>query len=162
MDATRNPLLRLLLVAVALATVVVLAATTVLTAVSSARADDEPALGSARYQAPVGVGWGTPHPRHFSNGGDPAGDVSHVRWRHWGAPTARGRGLTWAFRPQGGYYARPVRIQLRAEALGTCADGTFAYTRLEARVAPRPGAAPSGRWFSWAGPGGSICGRGAL
>ena len=50
-----------------------------------------------------------------------------------------GRGVTWLLRPEGGYYARPGRIVLRAEGLGVCPDGTAAYTRLEFRVAHRPG-----------------------
>ena len=50
------------------------------------------------------------------NGGDPSGEVAKLEWSHWGDATATGRGVTWLLRPEGGYYARPGRIVLRAEA----------------------------------------------
>jgi hypothetical protein len=123
----------------------------------AATAADQAALGSPAYLAPVAHGWGKAHPRHVFNGGDPSGDVSRIRWRHWGEPVAVGHGLVPLLRPEGGYYARRGRIVLRAEGLGTCPDGTTAYTRLEFRAAHRPGG-PIGRyWHPWAGTG-DICG----
>ena len=91
----------------------VLAAT--LVPVAEATGADEPALGSPAHLAPHGRGWGKAHPRHVFNGGDPSGEVAKLEWKHWGAATATGRGVTWLLRPEGGYYARPGRIVLRAE-----------------------------------------------
>jgi hypothetical protein len=116
----------------------------------------EPVLGSPSHLAPAGQGWGRAHPRFVFNGGDPSGEVAKLEWRHWGEAAAKGHGVTWLLRPEGGYYARPGRIALRAEGLGTCPDGTTAYTRLEFRVARHPGAAVAGQWQPWAGTG-DIC-----
>jgi hypothetical protein len=123
---------------------------------SAAVADSTPVLGSPHHLAPVGKGWGKVAPRHIFNGGDPSGEVSKLTWKHWGAPRARGHGVTWLLRPDGGYYARPGRIVLRAEALGRCPDGTAAYTRLEFRAAHRPGGPVGKHWHLWAGDG-DIC-----
>jgi hypothetical protein len=117
---------------------------------------EEPTLGSPAHLAPTATGWGRAHPGHVFNGGDPSGEVARLTWRHWGATTATGRGVTWLLRPEGGYFARPGRIVLRAEALGTCPDGTAAYTRLEFRVASRPGGPVGARWRPWGGDG-DIC-----
>jgi len=121
-----------------------------------ASATPEPGLGSPGHLAPEAKGFGKAHPRHLFNGGDPSGAVAKLEWRHWGATTAKGRGVTWLLRPEGGYYARPGKIVLRAEALGTCPDGTAAYTRLEFRVAHHPGGAVGRHWRLWAGDG-DIC-----
>lgn len=124
--------------------------------VDAADAAEEPALGSPAHLAPAARGWGRPHPGHVFNGGDPSGEVARLAWRHWGAATATGRGVTWLLRPEGGYYARPGRIVLRAEGLGTCPDGTAAYTRLEFRIAHHPGGPVGQRWRPWGGDG-DIC-----
>ncbi|QIG44857.1 hypothetical protein G5V58_20585 [Nocardioides anomalus] len=124
-----------------------------------ARAADPPTLGSAQHLAPIGAGWGEVEPARISNGGDPAGEVDRLRWERWGHGKARGYGVTWLLRPEGGYYARPGRIVLRASRLGTCPDGTVAYTRLDVRVAPRPGEPAARRWHRW-GSGGDLCARG--
>jgi hypothetical protein len=136
----------------------VLLLTAVLVVLPSALASaaSGPVLGSPNHLAPAAKGYGKAHPRHIFNGGDPSGEVAKLAWRHWGAPTATGRGVTWLLRPEGGYYARPGRIVLRAEALGTCADGTAAYTRLEYRTAHRPGGRVGKHWHPWAGDG-DIC-----
>jgi hypothetical protein len=123
----------------------------------TAAASDEPVLGSPSHLAPAGKGWGRAHPGHVFNGGDPSGEVARLEWRDWGAPRAKGHGLTWLLRPEGGYYARPGRIVLRAEQLGRCPDGTVAYTRLEYRSAHRPGGPIGRHWRLWAGTG-DICG----
>jgi hypothetical protein len=141
--ALSTPLLAALLLAVTLTPV-------------TATATDEPVLGSPTLFAPTGKGWGKAHPHHVFNGGDPSGEVAKLEWRHWGAPTATGRGVVWLLRPEGGYYARPGRIVLRAEQLGICPDGTTAYTRLEFRAAHRPGGPIGRRWHPWAGTG-DIC-----
>ena len=73
--------------------------------VDTAEAVSEPVLGSPSHLAPTAKGWGRAHPRHVFNGGDPSGEVAHLSWRHWGAPTATGRGVTWLLRPEGGYYS---------------------------------------------------------
>jgi hypothetical protein len=98
-----------------------------------------------------GIGWGTAHPRLIFNGGDPSGKAWHLRWRNWGAPSASARGLTWIFRPKGGYYRKPGAIELRASRIGRCTPhGPRAYTRLRARVAVRPGGHLT-HWFAWGG-----------
>jgi hypothetical protein len=116
----------------------------------------EPALGSPAHLAPTAKGYGRAHPHYLFNGGDPSGVVAKLGWRHWGEPTATGHGVTWLLRPEGGYYARPGRIVLRAQRLGTCPDGTAAYTHLEFRVAHRPGGRVGDHWRPWAGDG-DIC-----
>ena len=113
----------------------------------------EPVLGSPSHLAPAATGYGKSAPRHIFNGGDPSGEVAKLEWSHWGAATAKGRGVTWLLRPEGGYYARPGRIVLRAEALGTCPDGTAAYTRMVFRVAHHPGGPVGHRWHPWSGDG---------
>jgi hypothetical protein len=135
-----------------------LALTAVLVLLPSALASAtaEPVLGSPNHLAPAAKGYGKAHPRHIFNGGDPSGEVAKLVWRHWGAATAKGRGVTWLLRPEGGFYARPGRIVLRAEALGTCPDGTAAYTRMDYRVAHRPGGPVGKHWHPWAGDG-DIC-----
>jgi hypothetical protein len=121
-----------------------------------ASATPEPVLGSPGHFAPGAKGYGKAHPHHIFNGGDPSGEVAKLEWRHWGAATAKGHGFTWLLRPEGGYYARPGKIVLRAEALGTCPDGTTAYTRLEFRVADHPGDPVGDHWRLWSGTG-DIC-----
>ena len=145
---------RILALATPLLIAALLAAT--LAPVTTAAAADEPALGSPAHLAPTAKGFGKVSPRHLFNGGDPSGEVAKLTWSHWGEPTATGRGVTWLLRPEGGYYARPGRIELRAEQLGTCPDGTTAYTRLEFRVAHRPGGPIGRHWRAWAGDG-DIC-----
>ena len=98
-----------------------------------------------------GTGWGTPHPRAISNWGVPSGRAWKIRWSTWGGQAALGRGLTWLYRPEGGYYVKPGAIELRAYRIGKCSPtGPRAYLHLRARVAKRPGG-PLGRWFTWAG-----------
>jgi hypothetical protein len=105
-------------------------------------------IGSARF-APGGVGWGTSKPHRLYNGGVPNGDAFKLHWRSWGGRVARGHGLNYGYRPHGGYWNKPVRIQLRAHHLGHCkAGGPRAYRRLSARVQKRPGG-HFGRWFLW-------------
>jgi hypothetical protein len=145
---------RILALVVPLLVAAFLAAT--LVPVADASGADEPVLGSPGHLAPEAKGWGKAHPKHVFNGGDPSGEVAKLEWRHWGEATATGRGVTWLLRPEGGYYGRPGRIVLRAEALGACADGTAAYTRLEFRVAHRPGGPVGRHWRLWAGDG-DIC-----
>jgi hypothetical protein len=132
-----------------------LAIATTLSPVTSAAAS-EPVLGSPAHLAPAAKGWGKVAPRRVFNGGDPSGEAAQLEWRHWGGPAATGRGVTWLLRPEGGYYARPGRIVLRAETLGSCPDGTAGYTRLEFRAADRPGGPVGKRWHPWAGTG-DIC-----
>ena len=133
-----------------------LASVLVLLPAAVASATPEPGLGSPGHLAPTAKGYGKAHPGYVFNGGDPSGEVAQLEWRHWGATVARGRGVTWLLRPEGGYYARPGRILLRAEGLGPCPDGTPAYTRLEFRVAHRPGGPLGDSWRPWAGDG-DIC-----
>jgi hypothetical protein len=109
-----------------------------------------PVLGSKQF-APHGAGFGHAHPAHIFNGGDPSGDIVHVSWKHWGADRSTGRGKTYIFKPGGGYYNRPVRIQLRAQALGQCpGNARPAYTKLYFREPSKPGG-KLGRWHAWSG-----------
>jgi hypothetical protein len=116
---------------------------------SSDRADV--VLGAKNLFSPDGRGWGTAHPRLIDNGGDPNGRAWNLRWVGWGSAFALGRGMTWIFRPSGGYFTKPGLIELRAYRVGHCSSNTArAYTRLRARESLRP-RGPFGRWFTWAG-----------
>jgi hypothetical protein len=95
---------------------------------SAASAAGPPVLGTKGLM-PYGTGWGTAHPREIFNGGAPSGSVSRIRWRHWGAATATGSGRAPTYKPGGGYYAKRVRVQLRATRLGRCPAATVAPTR---------------------------------
>src|SRR5919197_5239461 len=99
---------------------------------SPASAARSPVLGKKGLM-PYGTGWGSAHPREIFNGGAPSGSVSRIRWRHWGAATATGSGRAPTYKPGGGYYAKLVRVQLRATRLGRCRGGHRpAHTRLNA------------------------------
>ena len=93
-------------------------------------------------------GWGDPHPRSITVGGDPALVVNDIRWAGWGSPHARGVGRAAAFNYHGGStYSKQVRVELRAYQLGRCAaSGPRAYQNLRLRMPKRPGA-PIGQWF---------------
>lgn len=111
----------------------------------------EVVLGKKNLMGRYGIGWGTPHPSRIYNGGVPSGNAWNLRWSNWGSASTTAHGLTWLYRPNGGYYAKPGAIELRAYRLGQCeAGGERAYTRLAARVAVRPGGA-LGRWYAWGG-----------
>ena len=107
-------------------------------------------LGSPNYVM-GGSGFGTEHPGAIFNGGAPSGMVSAITWTGWGNPTATGRGRIPIYKPQGGYFAQRGRIDLRAETIGTCPDGTGpAYTVLRFRAPNWPGG-PLGPWVKWSG-----------
>jgi hypothetical protein len=134
------------------AAVIVIALCAAVPALASAKL----VIGSKKYAAPVGQGWGTTEPRKLFNGGDPAGDLEHIHWRSWGGSTAIGWGRTWTFKPHGGYYNRSVKVELRAASVGDCA-GRRAYRHLSVREAVRPGG-KLGPWHQW-GPGRNLCER---
>src|SRR5438270_557935 len=69
-------------------------------------------LGSATFAGTGGEGWGTSHPAKVYNGGDPSGLVKEIQWTSWGGKTAIGYGLGYIFKPHGGYYNRPVLVEL--------------------------------------------------
>jgi hypothetical protein len=111
-------------------------------------------LGAKGF-APGGDGFGTVQPADIYNGGDPSGHVSQIRWAGWGSNTAFGTGMSWIFKPSGGYYPQPVVVQLRADRLASCAPGgPSAYRRLSVREPSVPGG-PLGPWVDWSG--GNIC-----
>lgn len=120
---------------------------------SPERKAKEVVLGSKAFEL-HGSGWGTAEPSEIFNGGDPSGLVTEIHWHGWGGAVATGYGLNSIFKPEGGYYPQPVRIELRASGLDHCGIDP-AYTRLQARVPKRPGA-PLGPWFLWSGAG-TIC-----
>jgi hypothetical protein len=118
--------------------------------------DGEVVLGKQYLRGKYDIGWGTAHPSVIDNGGVPSGKAWNLWWSNWGAASATAHGLTWLYRPNGGYYRKPGAIELRAYRLGRCEPGGKpAYTRLAGRVAVRPGG-PLGRWFLWGGSG-TIC-----
>ena len=132
----------------------ILAAITALAIPVAANAEAEPmsevpVLGSKQFSEPYGAGFGHPEPEVIFNGGDPSGEVSETHWRSWGGQVAIGYGRNPIFRPQGGYYRKLGRVELRANVLGKCA-GKPAYTRLEIRAPKRPGA-KLGQWVLWSG-----------
>ena len=63
-------------------------------------------LGSASHYAPYGEGWGEAKPRAIFNGGVPSGRAYRLTWRTWGKGRSYARGLTYLYRPEGGYYAK--------------------------------------------------------
>jgi hypothetical protein len=67
-------------------------------------------------------------------------------------PWWAGHGKNPTFRPHGGYYKKPLRIQLSAQGLSSCPDNPSqpAYTKLYARGLKKPGGR-FGHWFLWAG-----------
>jgi hypothetical protein len=115
-------------------------------------ADLSPVVLGVKGLFPRGsAGWGTAHPRYIFNGGDPNGTAWKLRWTGWGGPVARAQGLTWIFKPTGGYFRKPGNIELQASRTGRCtANGPRSYTRLLARESLRPGG-PLGPWFAWNG-----------
>jgi hypothetical protein len=119
------------------------------TVATTAGAAANPVLGTKAFAAPYGKGFGTAEPKEIFNGGDPSGSVSHIKWSGWGNPSAIGYGLNPIFKPHGGYYSKPARIELRATNLGKCGKRA-AYTRLEVRIPKHPGG-KLGKWFSWSG-----------
>ena len=127
----------------------VLAALCACIAAGSAGAAANPVLGSKGFTGPAGQGFGTAEPSKIFNGGDPSGDVTKIHWTGWGNPTAIGIGLDPIFKPGGGYYDKPAKIELRATDLGKC-GARAAYTHLEARLPKHPGG-KLGKWFSWSG-----------
>jgi len=119
------------------------------TVATAAGAAADPVLGARGFAAPYGKGFGTAEPSEIFNGGDPSGSVSRITWSGWGNPSAIGHGLNPIFKPHGGYYRKPARIELRATGLGKCGK-RVAYTRLEVRIPKVPGG-KLGKWFSWSG-----------
>lgn len=102
-------------------------------------------------RGPYGAGWGEAAPAVISNGGAAAsGTISSIHWTSWGGALAVGRGLNPTYTPHGGYYGRPVVIQLHASVVRSCTPhGRRVYTRFVAREQVRPGG-PFGKWFAWA------------
>jgi hypothetical protein len=129
------------------ALLVVIALTAIVAASAGAAAN--PVLGAKAFTAPYGEGFGTAEPSAIFNGGDPSGEVTKIGWTGWGNPAAIGYGLNPIFKPGGGYYRKPARIELRATDLGKCGSQA-AYTRLEIRVPRHPGG-KLGKWLLWSG-----------
>jgi len=96
-------------------------------------------------------GWGEVAPAVISNGGAAAsGTISDIHWSRWAGKVAAGRGLHPTYTPHGGYFRKPVVIELRASSVRRCKPrGRLVYTRLSAREQVRPGGR-MGKWFDWA------------
>jgi hypothetical protein len=116
---------------------------------ASAAAAANPVLGAKAFAAPNGKGFGTAEPKEIFNGGDPSGSVRNIKWSGWGNPSAIGYGLNPIFKPHGGYYRKPARVELRATSLGKCGKRA-AYRKLEIRAPKKPGG-ELGKWVSWSG-----------
>jgi hypothetical protein len=115
------------------------------------RSAGSPTLGSSRFDAPNGKGFGSVRPAEIFNGGDPSGLVTKIQWGTWGGTEAEGRGLNAIFAPKGGYYRQLVRIDLLARDRGTCQGSSRpVYRQLLVREPSRPGG-PDGKWFLWSG-----------
>lgn len=116
-----------------------------------AAAKRAPVLGIKGHFGPYGWGWGKVRPKRIFNGGAPSGLARQIRWRGWGRKVAKGVGRASQYKPGGGYYARSVKVRLRAKRIGRCfRGGPRAYTVLVAQMQVRPGG-KFGRWFLWAG-----------
>jgi hypothetical protein len=107
-------------------------------------------LGTRGWAGDYGRGWGMRRPRTLYNGGAPSGLIKHILWHHWGSRVASGQGITYVYKPGGGYYDRPGRIKLRADRRGVCGDKP-AYQRLRVSVEQRPGSGRYGHWVNWSG-----------
>jgi hypothetical protein len=104
-------------------------------------------LGSPTFAGTGAEGWGNVAPHRIYNGGDPSGLVKEIQWTSWGGRVAIGYGLGWIFKPHGGYYSRPLLVELRAQALGHCGSQP-AYTQLAIRWPSKPEAS-LGSWRLW-------------
>jgi hypothetical protein len=109
-------------------------------------------FGPANQSAgPYGAGWGEVAPAVISNGGASAsGTVSKIHWTTWGGKVAVGRGLHPAYTPRGGYYPKPLTMEVRASEIRRCTPGgRLVYTRFTVREQVRPDG-PMGKWSAWA------------
>lgn len=101
---------------------------------------------------PYGEGWGEVAPAVISNGGAAAsGTVSSIHWTSWGGPVATGRGLHPEYAPKGGYYPKPLVMEVRASDVRRCTPGGRpVYTRFTVREQVKPGGRMAKKWFAWA------------
>lgn len=114
-------------------------------------------LGSRSFAGPYGGGFGASRPSDISNNGTGHGSLFRVRWRSWGGFTAYATALIPVLAPNGSYYPRLLRGELRATDVGRCtANGPLAYRQLWYRTPRRPGG-PLGRWRRWSGDQKTIC-----
>jgi len=106
-------------------------------------------LGSKKFYAPNSTGFGTVKPAKIFNGGDPSGYVTKIVWTSWGGAQASGHGLNAVNKPNGGYYATLVTIDLKPQDRGTCPGSSqLVYRQLLVREPSRPGGSV-GKWFLW-------------
>src|ERR1035437_9857988 len=143
---------RLALVAVVFAAGVSVAAASLAASGSTA---STVVLGSAAFAGQGGEGWGTSRATRVFNGGgtraDPIGLVKQIEWASGGGSTAIGYGLTFIFKPHGGYYSEPVLVVLRASGLGKCtAKGPRAHAHPSVHNPERPEGSLR-PWSSWSG-----------
>lgn len=102
-------------------------------------------LGSRRYKAPDGWGWGDRKPPIVGDG-SLNGRVVDIRWRKWGRRVAYGQGKTVPYLEG----VSPRLVQLRASRIGSCARTELpSYTRLELRRERRH-SGRYGKWATWA------------
>jgi hypothetical protein len=128
----------------------VLAAVALVAVAPASAGSSHVVLGNKKF-AVHGDGFGSFRPSDIFNGGDPSGHAFDIAWQQWGSAEATGFGKNPIFKPGGGYFAQPARIELRAYDLGHCPSSSrLAYRKLKARVPTRPGG-KLGPWFSWAG-----------
>ena len=119
---------------------------------SIARSDARRVVLGAHKFAPNGSGFGAAHPDLIFNGGAPSGAVRNIHWSNWGGKVTKARGLGAGYKPSGGYYAKPIKIRLRADRIRRCRPhGPLAYTRLLVKAEKKPGTGDFTRWLRWSG-----------
>ena len=90
-----------------------------------------PTLGRAAGTFENSSGFGQVRPPEFSNGGDPTGHVTNIRWTDWGEPQAVGEGTGFVPAPDGAVADgtfKPTTVV--AFDLGLC-DGKLMYRAVE-------------------------------
>lgn len=120
--------------------------------ISVAQSDARRVVLGAHKFAPNGWGFGAVRPKEIFNGGAPSGAVRNLRWTNWGKQVTKARGLGAGYKPSGGYYAKPIKVRLRADRIRRCRPrGPLAYTRLLVKIEEKPGSGDFTDWFRWAG-----------
>ena len=107
---------------------------------------------TGQVAGPYADGWGEVAPAIISNGGAAAsGTISEIHWISWGGRVAVGRGLHPEYTPNGGYYAKPLVMEVRASDVRRCKPGgRLVYTRFSFREQVKPGGPMARRWAEWA------------
>lgn len=102
---------------------------------------------------PYASGWGQVAPAVVSNGGAAAsGTISSIHWTSWGGKVAYGQGLHPEYTPQGGYYPKPLVMEVRASGIRRCKPGgRLVYSLFAVREQVKPGGPMAKKWGLWGG-----------